>query len=73
VDEEQLRKRIIELSKQKKNIDKEMQELQNLLVQKLCVKKKEECEPAYCVFRMTDSCSFLDEWRSILKETKIHQ
>lgn len=67
---EQLRKKIITLSKQKKreNIDPKIEKLQNQLVQKLCPKKKKECEPAYCVLRITDSCPFLDEWRSIEKE-----
>lgn len=66
----QLRKKIIALSKQQKkeNTEKEIEKLQNKLVQKLCLKGKKECEPAYCILRMTNSCPFLDEWRSIEKE-----
>ena len=66
----QLRKKIIALSKQQKkeNTEKEIEKLQNKLVQKLCPKGKKECEPAYCILRMTNSCPFLDEWRSIEKE-----
>jgi len=68
VNKREIRKKIVFLSKQKQNIDKEIEKLQNQLVQELCPKEKKECEPAYCVLRITNSCPFLDEWRSIEKE-----
>jgi len=68
VSKEHIRKEIITLTKKKESLDREIGKLQNQLVRKLCPKKKRECEPAYCVLRLTNSCPFLDEWRSIEKE-----
>jgi hypothetical protein len=49
-------------------IERKIERLQNQLVQALCPKGKEECEPAYCMFRITDTCPFLREWNNILEE-----
>jgi len=68
VDKKEIRKKIVSLSKQKQIIDREIGRLQNQLVQELCPKKKKDCEPAYCVLQITNSCPFLDEWRSIEKK-----
>lgn len=65
--------RIASLFKEKENIEKEIEKLQNELVQKLCPKGKKECEPTYCVFRLTDSCLslILEKWHKILKEANV--
>lgn len=59
-------KRIVVLLKEKKRIEKEIEKLKNQLVKQYCPKKKKECEPAYCTFRITDTCPFLTKWRRIL-------
>jgi len=69
--DEKTRKKIITLFKEKKKLEKEVERLQNLLVQQMCPKGKKECEPAYCTFRLTDTCPFLDEWHKILEEAQV--
>jgi len=71
VEKEQLRRKIITLFREKENIEKEIEKLQNQLVQQLCPKEKQECEPEYCTFRITDTCPFLKEWRKILEEAQV--
>jgi len=66
----QSREQIVSLFQKRKDIDKEIEKLQNQLVKKLCPKEKQECEPEYCTFRLTDTCTFLKEWRKILEEAK---
>lgn len=66
--EEQLKRKIVTLLQKKRNMEKEIEKFQNQLVQQLCPKEKEECEPAYCTFRMTDTCPFLKKWHKILEE-----
>lgn len=68
---EQLPKEIVSLFEKRKAIDKEIEKLQNQLVQKLCPKEKQKCEPEYCTFRLTDTCPFLKEWRKILEEARV--
>lgn len=63
-----MRKKLVALFKEMKKIEEEIQKIQNQLVQQLCPKKKEECEPAYCTFRITDTCPFIKEWNKILEE-----
>ncbi len=70
MDKEQIIKKATSLFKEKANIDKEIEELQNQLVKELCPKEKQECEPEYCMLRITDTCPFLKEWRSILEEAQ---
>ncbi len=48
--DEQITVRIASLLKEKENIEKEFEKLQNELLQKLCPKEKKECEPTYCIF-----------------------
>lgn len=71
MDKEQLRRKVITLFKEKKKIEEEIQKIQNQLVQQLCPKEKQECEPAYCTFRITDTCPFLEEWSKILEEGQV--
>lgn len=71
MDKEHIKERVITLFKEKKKIEDEIQKLQNQLVQQLCPKKKQECEPAYCTFRITNTCPFLEEWRKILEEGQV--
>jgi len=68
VNKREIRKKIISLSKQRHDINKEIEKLQNQLAKELCPKEKKECEPAYCILRITDSCPFLRELRSIEKK-----
>lgn len=71
MDIEQLRRRVITLFKKREKIEEEIQKIQNQLVQQLCPKEKQECEPAYCTFRITDTCPFLKEWSEILEEGQV--
>ncbi|MEM3726251.1 MAG: hypothetical protein QXK98_05245 [Candidatus Bathyarchaeia archaeon] len=73
MNKEQLRKKIIDLFQKKGKIEEEIQKLQNQLVQQLCPKEKQECEPAYCTFRITDTCPFLKEWSKILEEGHVQK
>jgi len=73
LDKQQLRRKIVALFKEKKNIEREIEKLQNQLVQQLCPKEKQVCEPEYCTFRITNTCPFLEEWRKILKEARSKQ
>jgi len=70
---EQFEKQIVSLFEKRNVIDKEIEKLQNQLIQKLCPKEKQECEPEYCTFRLTDTCPFLKKWRKILKEAKVSE
>lgn len=65
-----LKEKIIALFKKKKEIEKEIEKLRDNLVKQLCPKHKHECEPAYCIFRITNTCPFLKIWREILKESE---
>ena len=67
----QLEKQIVSLYNKRKTIDEEIKKLQNQLVQELCPKEKQECEPEYCTFRLTDTCPFIKEWRKILEEARV--
>lgn len=69
--EEQVGQKIIALYKEKENIERVIEKLQNELVQQLCPKEKKECEPEYCVFRLSDACPFLKAWREILEEANV--
>jgi len=71
MNEEQIKKEIISLFKEKQKIEKKIETLQNKLVQQLCPKGKQECEPEYCVFRLADTCPFLKKWREILEEAGV--
>lgn len=64
---DEIQRKIVVLLKERKRIEKEIERLQNQLVKKYCLKKKKECEPAYCTFRITDTCPFLTKWRRILE------
>lgn len=66
-----MKNRIVTLFKEKENLGREIEKLQNQLVQQLCLKRKQKCEPAYCTFRLTDTCPFLKEWYKILEEAHI--
>lgn len=67
----ELRKRVVSLFNKREGIEKEIEKLQNQLVQQLCPKEKQECEPEYCMFRLTDTCPFVKEWRKILEEAQV--
>ena len=44
----------------KRDIEKELEELKLKLFKNLCPKGyKDECEPAYCIFRITNSCDYV--------------
>jgi hypothetical protein len=70
VNKKKLKKRRKEITKQEKKTDREMKRLERELVKQLCPKGyKKECEPAYCIFRYTDTCPFLKKWREISKDS----
>lgn len=71
--ETELSEEIINLFKKKEKLNREIDELQNKLVKKLCPKGKSQCEPAYCTFRITDSCPFLERWQNILSEANVKE
>lgn len=66
--EDQLKKKLIILARKKKKIENEIDKLEKQLVRKYCPKGKHECEPAYCVLRVTGTCPFLKEWHRIMDE-----
>lgn len=68
---EQMKNEIVTLFKEREKIEKKIEKLQNQLVQQLCPKEKQECEPAYCTFRLTETCPFLKEWYKILEQANI--
>lgn len=68
---EETRRKIVTLLKEKENKEKEIEKLQNQLVQQLCPKEKQECEPAYCILRITETCPFIKEWEKILEEAQV--
>jgi len=64
-----MRKKRIAISSKEKKTERELNKLERELVKKLCPKGyKKECEPAYCIFRYTDTCPFLKKWREITKD-----
>lgn len=73
MEKEQMKKKIVTLFQRKRKIEEEIKNLQNRLVKQLCPKRKQECEPAYCTFRITDTCPFLKEWSNILKEGQVEE
>ena len=68
MDKEKLKKRRKEIAKDEEKVERELKKLERELVKELCQKGyKKECEPAYCIFRITDTCPFLKKWREISK------
>jgi hypothetical protein len=67
MDKESLKNKRAAISKKEKKTERELNTLERQLVKKLCPKGKNECEPAYCTFRYTDTCPFLKKWREISK------
>jgi hypothetical protein len=65
VEEKCLEEKLATLFKEKEKIDKEIDKLEKQLTKQLCPKGKKECEPAYCTFRITNTCPFLKKWRKI--------
>ena len=68
---EQLKSKLIKLLTDKERVENEIEKLQNQLVQQLCPKGKQSCEPEYCALRMTETCPFLKKWRKILTEANV--
>jgi hypothetical protein len=67
VDKEDLRKRRSSIAKKERATEQALNRLERQLVKELCPKGKKECEPAYCTFRITNTCPFLEKWRTISK------
>ena len=61
-------KRIRTLLKERKKIEKELANIEQQLTKELCPKGKVLCEPAYCTFRLTETCPFLKEWRTLTNQ-----
>jgi len=63
-----------DLENQLENISKipkrsvEIKKIEKQFTTLLCPKGKNECEPAYCTFQITNTCPFLDRWRSMVKK-----
>jgi hypothetical protein len=65
-----LKKRRKNIAIKAKKTEKELEKLERELVNELCPKGyKKRCEPAYCIFRITDTCPFLKKWREISKDS----
>jgi hypothetical protein len=68
VDKGKLKKKRAKIAKDEGKTERELKRLERELVKELCPKGyKRECEPAYCIFRYTDTCPFLKKWREISK------
>lgn len=67
MDKEDLRKRRSSIAKKERATEQALNRLERQLVKELCPKGKKECEPAYCTFRITNTCPFLEKWRTISK------
>jgi hypothetical protein len=67
VDKEDFRKERRAITKKEKETEQALNRLERQLVKELCPKGKKECEPAYCTFRITNTCPFLKKWRKISK------
>jgi hypothetical protein len=66
--EKDLKKRYAKIANKESKNERELTKLERELVKKLCPKGYlKECEPAYCTFRITDTCPFLKKWREISK------
>lgn len=63
MERKELRKKLLSLKKNRQAIDREISKLEKQLTKELCPKGKVFCEPAYCLFQISDSCPFLKEWR----------
>jgi|GEM_PF-2431406 hypothetical protein len=62
---EHLRTELDQLNTNSKSIE----ELKNELYVKFCLKEYlEECDPAYCSFRITNSCEYIKILRSLNRE-----
>lgn len=49
-----------------KNHSEYLEKIKGELFTKYCLKDyKEECEPAYCIFRINKECKFIEEWSKI--------
>jgi hypothetical protein len=62
---EKLESELQDLNKNRTNNQEAIKSIEKRMTILLCPKGKNECEPAYCVFRMTNNCDFLSKWRSI--------
>ena len=70
MNEDRPEKKLHKLLKEKKEKEIEIEKLERQLTKELCPKGKQECEPAYCTFQITDTCPFLKKWRKISKESR---
>jgi len=71
--QKELVKQVIALLKQRNKIEQKIEILQNELTKQLCPKGKSVCEPAYCSFRLTDTCPFTKKWSEILDEAEVEK
>ena len=67
VEIEKLGSQLQTLCKDKSSNEESIHNIERKLTVLLCPKGKNECEPAYCIFRITDNCEFLTKWRSFCK------
>jgi hypothetical protein len=68
LDEDELERQIAEAAKSQRLGSTEIRRLEKLCASLLCPKGKPECEPVYCTFQITNTCPFLDKWRSLSKK-----
>ncbi len=69
--DEELEKQLAKAAKSRHSSRSEIKRLEKEYAVLLCPKGKEECEPAYCTFRITDTCPFLDKWRALAQKYKL--
>ena len=65
---ESIKKRLADELNHRRKIGNQISKLENELVKILCPKGKEICEPAYCTFRITDTCPYIKTSREVREE-----
>jgi capsule polysaccharide export protein KpsE/RkpR len=71
VDETELEKQLANALKSQESYRLEIERIKKVYTVLLCPKEKSECEPAYCMFQITDKCPFLDKWSFLVKKYKL--
>ena len=70
--EEELERQIAKAAESQSSGSLEIKRLEKLYASILCPKGKDECEPVYCTFQITNTCPFLDKWRFLAKKYSFH-
>jgi hypothetical protein len=71
VDETELERKLEKAAKSKNAASKTIKSVELQYTLLLCPKGKKECEPAYCSFRISDTCPFLEKWHFLVKKYNV--